>query len=49
MVIIRGTQVPTAAPRPHDGTSVAGPLGEQAAVVFAADRIPSIRAIVVDI
>jgi hypothetical protein len=49
MVMIRGAQTPTAAPRPHDGTSVIDPLGEQAAVVFAAelaaDRVPSVRAI----
>ena len=35
MMIIRGAQAPTAAPRPHDGTP--DPLGEQAAVVFAAE------------
>jgi hypothetical protein len=44
MMIIRGAQTPTAAPRPH-----ADPLGEQAAAVFAADlaadRVPSVRAI----
>ena len=49
MMIIRGMQAPTAAPRPHDGAAAADPLGEQAAVVFAAelaaDRIPSVRAI----
>jgi hypothetical protein len=49
MMIIRGTQMPTAVPRPHDGASVIDPLGEQAAVVFAADlavdRVPSVRAI----
>jgi hypothetical protein len=49
MMIIRGSQAPAAAPRPHDGASVIDPLGEQAAVVFAselaADRIPSVRAI----
>jgi hypothetical protein len=49
MMVIRGAQVPAAAPRPHDGASVTDPLGEQAAVVFAAelaaDRVPSVRAI----
>jgi Protein of unknown function (DUF2637) len=51
MMIIRGAQASAAAPRPHDGASVSmfDPLGEQAAVVFAADlatnRVPSIRAI----
>jgi hypothetical protein len=49
MVIIRGAQTPAIAPRPHDGASVTDPLGEEAAVVFAAelaaDRVPSIRAI----
>jgi len=49
MMIIRGAQTPTAAPRPHDDRSVIDPLGEQAAVVFAtelaADRVPSVRAI----
>ena len=49
MMISRGVQAPTAALRPHDGASVADPLGEQAAVVFAAelaaDRVPSVRAI----
>jgi hypothetical protein len=47
MVIIRGAQAPAAVPRPHDG--VVDPLGEQAAVVFAAElaveRVPSVRAI----
>lgn len=37
------------APRHHAGASVIDPLGEQAAVVFAAelsaDRVPSVRAI----
>jgi hypothetical protein len=37
MVIIRGTQPPTAARGPHDSASVIDPLGEQAAVLFAAD------------
>jgi hypothetical protein len=49
MMIIRGAQAPTAAPRPDDGAPVIDPLGEQAAVIFAAelaaDRIPSVRAI----
>lgn len=50
MMIIRGAQASTAAPCPHDGASVVvDPLGEQAAVVFAAelaaDRVPSVRAI----
>jgi hypothetical protein len=49
MMIIRGAQTPTAAPRLHDGESVIDPLGEQAAVLFAAelaaDRVPSVRAI----
>ena len=48
-IITRGTQTPTAAPRPHDGASVIDPLGDQAGVLFAAeiatDRVPSIRAI----
>jgi hypothetical protein len=49
MMIIRGAQAPTVASRPHDGASLVDPLGEQAAVVFAAelaaDRVPSVRAI----
>jgi hypothetical protein len=49
MMIIRGAQTPTAAPSPHDGAPVIDPLGEQAAVMFAAelaaDRVPSVRAI----
>ncbi len=49
MMIIRGAQASAAAPRMHDGASATDPLGEQAAVVFAADlaadRVPSIRAI----
>jgi hypothetical protein len=49
MMVIRGAQAPAAAPRPHDGASVTDPLGEQAAVVFAAElaaeRVPSVRAI----
>jgi hypothetical protein len=35
MMIIRGTQTPAAAPRPHDGASAIDPLGEQAAAVRA--------------
>jgi hypothetical protein len=49
MMIIRGEQAPTAAPRPHDCTPATDPLGEQVAEVFAAelaaDRVPSVRAI----
>jgi hypothetical protein len=49
MMIIRGAQAKTAAPRLRDGASVIDPLGEQAAVVFAAelaaDLVPSVRAI----
>jgi len=49
MMIIRGGQVLAATPRPHDGASDIDSLGEQAAVVFAAelaaDRVPSVRAI----
>jgi len=49
MMIIRGVQTPTAALGPRGDASVADPLGERAALVFAAelaaDRIPSIRAI----
>jgi hypothetical protein len=49
MVIIRGAQTPMAAPRPHDRAPVVDPLGEQAAVVLAAelaaDDVPSVRAI----
>jgi hypothetical protein len=49
IVIIRGAQAPAAAPGPHDDAPGADPLGERAAVVFAADlaayRVPSIRAI----
>jgi hypothetical protein len=49
MMIIRGAGAPVAVPRPLDGASVADPLGEQAAVVFAADlaadRVPLVRAI----
>jgi hypothetical protein len=36
MMIIRGTQTPTAALRQHGGAPVVDPLGEQAAVAFAA-------------
>ena len=49
MMIIRGAGASAAVPRPLDGASVADPLGEQAAVVFAADLaadcVPSVRAI----
>jgi len=49
MMIIRGTQTPMAATRPHGGASMFDPLREQAAVVFAADlaadRVPSVRSI----
>jgi len=49
MVIIRGAQTLKSPSRSHDGGSVADPLGEQAAVAFAADlaaaRVPSVRAI----
>jgi Protein of unknown function (DUF2637) len=49
MMIISGAQESTAAPRPHDGAPAIDPLGERAAVVFAADlaadRVPSVRAI----
>ena len=49
MMIIRGAQAPTDARRPHDGGSLVDPLGEQTAVVFAADlaadRVPWVRAI----
>jgi hypothetical protein len=44
MMIIRGAQAPTAGPRRNDAL-VVDPLVEQAAVVFAADRVPSVRAI----
>jgi hypothetical protein len=37
-MIIQGAQVAAAAPRPRDDAAVIDPLGEQAAVVFAADR-----------
>jgi hypothetical protein len=37
MMIIRGAETPTVAPRPHQDGSVADPLGEQAAVVFEAE------------
>jgi hypothetical protein len=44
MMIIRGAQAPTAAPRPHDGAPVVDPLAGQVAVVSAAelpaDRVP---------
>jgi hypothetical protein len=49
MVIIRGAQIRTGASGLPDAASVADPLGEEAAVVFAADlaadRDPSVRAI----
>jgi hypothetical protein len=49
MVIIRGAQMPTVARGVHHVASVADPLREEAAAVFAAelaaDRVPSIRAI----
>jgi uncharacterized protein DUF2637 len=45
MMIIRGTQAPTAAPRSHDGASVTDPLGEQAAVVFAAELAADLRSL----
>ena len=49
MMIIRGVQAPTAVSRPHDDASAVDLLGEQAAVMFAAelaaDRVPSVRAI----
>jgi Protein of unknown function (DUF2637) len=49
MMIIRGAHVPAVARSLDDVASVIDPLGEQAAVVFAAelaaDRVPSVRAI----
>jgi Protein of unknown function (DUF2637) len=49
LMIVRGAQASAAMPRPHDGAFVMDPLGEQAAMVFAAelaaDRVPSVRAI----
>jgi hypothetical protein len=49
MMVIRGPQTSTAAPGPHDGAQAIDPLGEQAAVMFAAElaahRVPSVRAI----
>jgi hypothetical protein len=49
MMVIRGAQAPAATRSPHDDVSVTDPLGERAAVVFAADlaadRVPSVRAI----
>jgi hypothetical protein len=49
LMIIRGAQVPAVPRCLDDGASVIDPLGEQAAVVFAAelaaDRVPSVRAI----
>jgi hypothetical protein len=49
MMIIRGAQTPAALSCSHDAGSAVDALGEQAAVMFAAelpaDRIPSVRAI----
>jgi hypothetical protein len=49
LMIIRGGQKSAAAPCPNDEASVIDPLGQQAAMVFAAelaaDRVPSVRAI----
>jgi Protein of unknown function (DUF2637) len=45
MVIIRGSQVPAVAVGAHGGPVVNDPLGDQAVLVFAAERVPSIRAI----
>jgi hypothetical protein len=49
MMIIRSEQAQAVTPSAHDGRAAADPLGERAAVVFAADladdRVPSIRAI----
>jgi hypothetical protein len=49
MVIIRSEQMPTPTPSVHEDGGATDPLGEHAAVVFAADlaaeRVPSIRAI----
>ena len=49
MMVVRAVQVPTAAPYRHGGAPAIDPLGEQAAVMFAADlaadRVPSVRAI----
>ena len=49
MMIIRSEQAPAAAPGARDDGSATDPLGERAAVVFAADlaadRVPSVRAI----
>lgn len=49
MMIIRSDQRPSATPGAHHGGTAADPLGERAAVVFAADlasdRVPSVRAI----
>ena len=49
MMVIRSRQMPAVTPGEPDNGSAADPLGERAAVVFAADlaadRVPSIRAI----
>jgi hypothetical protein len=49
MMIIRSEQVPAVTSGAREGGSAADPLGERAAVVFAADlaadRLPSVRAI----
>jgi hypothetical protein len=49
MMVIRSGQVPAVTPGSHDNDCTTDPLGERAAVVFAADlpadRVPSIRAI----
>ena len=49
MLIIHGAQMPAVALSAHEEAPMSDPLGERAAVVFAADlaadRVPSIRAI----
>jgi hypothetical protein len=49
MMVIRNEQIPAVAPSAHDNGFAADPLGEGAAVVFAADlaadRVPSVRTI----
>lgn len=49
MMVIRGEQMPAVTPSAYDDDLAADPLGERAAIVFAADlaadRVPSIRAI----
>jgi hypothetical protein len=49
MMVIRGGQMPAVTPIGHDNDSATDPLGERAAVVFAAElaaeRVPSVRAI----